>query len=321
MAVFTDVERAQADAFVARYDVGRLTAFRGIAEGVENTNFFVQTERGRFVLTLFEKRVRAQDLPFYLGLTDHLSARGFPAPRPIAARDGAVVSMLNGRPAALISWLEGAWLRAPSEADCWAAGAMLARLHAASDDYAPTLDNRFGVPAWRALAQACRPLARGRYASMLARLDAQIEDLAATWPTELPRGVIHGDYFPDNILFQDGAVSGVIDYYFACTEMRAYDLAIAINAWCFDGSGAFDAQAAAGFCTGYAEERPLSDAERAALPILCRGAAVRFTLTRLHDVLHHDATWLVTPKDPAPFFRRLDLHDMAEDASIYGLPV
>ncbi len=326
MAVFTPVTIEDAAAFLSRYALGDVEALEPIAEGVENTNYRLTAGGHTYVLTLYEKRVRAQDLPFYLDLTAHLADRGYPAPRPMAACDGAVISALNGRPAAIIAWKPGRWKRDPDRADFATAGAALAQLHAAAADYPATLENRFSVAGWRELLARCaaapadRLAAAGR-AALVEALAAELDTLAEAWPEPeaAPRGTIHGDYFPDNILFTDDKITGVIDFYFACTDFLAYDLAIALNAWCFDAHGVFRSDAAQAFSRGYESVRPLNAAERRAMPVLCRGAAVRFTLSRLHDVLHHDESWLVTPKDPAPFFARLVVHRDADAARLYGL--
>ncbi len=325
MAVFTPVRFEEAAAFLTAYAVGDLTRLDAISEGVENTNYRVEAGGRTYVLTLYEKRVRPEDLPFFLALTTHLADAGYPAPRPIPQQDGATLGTLNGRPAALIAWKPGRWKREPERQHFETAGARLAQLHVLAaqrpdDPSAPP--NRFALAAWRDLLTRCQAAAEAaEWSSMLATLAAEITLFDAAWPTDLPTGVIHGDYFPDNILFTDDAITGVIDYYFAGRDAFAYDLAIAINAWCFDAAGRLRPADAAAFCRGYDRVRPLSTAERAALPLLCRGAAVRFTLSRLHDVLHHNPAWLVTPKDPAPFFARLACHRAAADAGVYGLAV
>ncbi len=326
MAVFTPVSREDAAAFLADYALGALDALEPIAEGVENTNYRLQAGGQAYVLTLYEKRVRAEDLPFYLNFTAHLADRDYPAPRPMAMRDGAVIGALSGRPAAVIEWKPGRWKRDPSPANVETAGAALAQLHAAAADYPATLTNRFSVDGWRDLLARCAAapadrLAQSGHAGLLDALTAELDVLASAWPEAgaLPRATIHGDYFPDNILFTDDLITGVIDFYFGCTDFLAYDLAIALNAWCFDAEGAFRPDTALAFMRGYRRVRELNTDERRAMPLLCRGAAVRFTLSRLHDVLYHDDSWLVTPKDPAPFFARLAVHQGTDALQLYGL--
>ncbi|WP_029415968.1 homoserine kinase [Brevundimonas bacteroides] len=304
MAVFTPVSDDQARAFLRDYDLGDLVALHPIAEGVENTNYRLETLGTRHVLTLFEARTDAASLPFCLSLTDHLAARGYPAPRPVRRHDGGWVGTLNGRPAAVIEWLEGAWLRDPSPADLEAAGAMLARLHLTAADFPLRRDNPVGPEAWCRLAVRSATAATGADRAILDEAEALLTDLADPFAEDLPAGPIHADYFPDNVLVEDGRVSGVIDFYFGCTGPLAYDLAIALSAWGFDGSGALIPGAVEAFRRGYEAVRPLTPAEAAALPRLGQAAALRFTLTRLHDRVFHDPTKLVTPKDPDAFLRR-----------------
>ena len=304
MAVFTPVTDEQARAFLADYPLGAFASLHPIAEGVENTNYRLETEGARHVLTLFEARTDAASLPFCLGLTDHLARRGFPAPRPVPNTDGDWVGTLNGRPAAVIEWLPGAWLRDPFGAEVEAAGAMLARLHLEARDFPVKRVNPVGPSVWRALADRSETAARGEDREILDGVEATLARLGDPWAEDLPRGPIHADYFPDNILFDGGEVSGVIDFYFGCTDLLAYDLAIALSAWGFDGSGVAIPGAVDAFRRGYEAVRPLTRTEAAALPRLGEAAAIRFTLTRLHDRIFHDPTKLVTPKDPGAFFRR-----------------
>lgn len=306
MAVFTPVTLDQAQTWLAGYELGRAVELAPIAEGVENTNYRLETDRGRFVLTLFEGRTDEASLPFCLGLTAHLAQRGFPAPRPVSDRSGGWLGRLNGRAAAVIEWKTGAWLRQPSPADQAAAGAVLARLHQAAEGYAGRRTNPVGPPAWRRLADRCAGAAKGEDRLLLDRVEGALARLGDPFADDLPTGAIHADYFPDNVLFEDGAVSGVIDFYFGCTGALAYDLAIALSAWGFDADGRATPDALAAFQRGYEAVRPLSEAERQALPRLGEAAALRFTLTRLHDRIFHDPSNLVTPKDPAVFLNRLD---------------
>lgn len=303
MAVFTSVEPADAEPFIRRFGAGELRDLMPIAEGIQNTNYRVETDRGRFVLTLFEARTEVASLPFCLDLTDHLATKGLPTARPLRDTDGQCIGQLNDRPAALLQWLDGAWKRDPSLANHICAGATLARLHLAANDFNAERPNPVGPAARRTLYDACALRATGDDRTILDRCAPWVE---ADPGRDLPRGAIHADYFPDNVLFQGDAVSGVIDFYYACTDALAYDLAIALSAWGFDAEGVAIPAALEAFQAGYESLRPLSPAECAALPALGAAAATRFTLTRLHDRLYHDPSALVTPKDPAPFVRRLD---------------
>ena len=323
MAVYTHVGEAALGAFLAAYDVGAAARFEGIEEGVENSNYFVETERGRYILTLYEKRVREEDVPFFLSLMQHLSERGFPCPRPIVARSGAMQGVLEGRPAALLQFLDGVAVRHRQPEHCAAVGRVLARLHRESADFVGERTNRLGISSWRGLLHLCEekreawpPEAQTRAAELHRTLDA----LESAWPENLPRGITHADLFPDNVLFRDGEVDGVIDFYFACRETFAYDIAVCVNAWCFRAEREFAPEMFRALLEGYERERRLEAAERAALPILCRGAAMRFLLTRLHDWVNHVEGSLVSPKDPREYLAKLVcLGDMG-DIRDYGVP-
>jgi homoserine kinase type II len=319
MAVYTDVSFEDLEDLLDGYDIGRPVSFKGIAEGVENSNFFLQTDRGSYILTLYEKRVRAQDLPFFLGLMDHLAARGIPCPVPVHRKDGSRDTMLNGRPAAILTFLEGLSLRRPDAAHCSAAGEALARLHLAGSDFGLVRENALGLAGWRPLAEQTLGAADGVQQGLAALIETSLARLQGGWPGSLPGGVIHADLFPDNVLFMESKVSGLIDFYFACNDAYAYDLAVMLNAWCFEGDGAFNITKSRALIAGYRQRRGLSDAEAAALPLLCAGAALRFTLTRLYDWLNRDETALVRPKDPREFARRLRFHLAARTPGEYGL--
>lgn len=318
MAVFTPVTPDQARAFVLDYGLGRLNGITPIAEGVENTNYRIDTAEGRHVLTLFEQRTDEAGLPFCLGLTDHLADAGFPAPRPVRGGAGDWIGRLNGRPAAVIRWLDGAGLTAPTPAQAAAGGRLLAELHLKARGFGARRDNPVGPRQWRLLAEKCDHRAVGDSRRMLDGLVTELDRLEPLLPPGLPSGPVHADFFPDNVLFQGDRPSGVIDFYFAHVGAWAWDLAIALNAWGFDADGARRPAVLTGFLRGYEQVRRLERAEIEALPVLGAASAVRFTLTRLHDRLFHDPEWLVTPKDPAPFFDRIAFHQSASPAD-YGL--
>ncbi|MDQ0470385.1 homoserine kinase [Labrys wisconsinensis] len=319
MAVYTEVSDEELTRFVAGYDIGAVLACKGIAEGVENTNYLLRTEKGSFILTLYEKRVRREDLPFFLDLMEHLAGRGVSCPLPVRRRDGAALGELAGRPAAIITFLEGVWIRRPHVEHCAAVGRALAAMHLAALDYAGRRPNALSVPGWGPLfAQA-----EGRADTVQPGLDAAVrEELAfhaAHWPGELPVGTIHADLFPDNVFFLRGRFSGLIDFYFACTDILAYDVAICLNAWCFEPDQAYNATKGRALLAGYRSVRPLSEAEIAALPVLARGAALRFLLTRLVDWLNVPPGALVKPKDPVEYLKKLRFHQRVAGAAEYGL--
>ncbi len=319
MAVYTDVSDEALTAFLDDYDIGGLVAFRGIAEGVENSNFSVRTTQGDFILTLYERRVDPADLPWFLGLMQHLAARGIRCPLPVAGLDGSALRMLCGRHAAVTTFLPGVWPRRVQQAHCAPLGAALARLHQAGRDYAPTRRNALGPAAWQPLLDRCRVGADDVSAGMGAELEAATRGILAAWPNSLPVGHIHADLFPDNVFFLGGELSGLIDFYFACTDILAYDIAICLNAWCFEADFSFNVTRARALLRGYAAVRPLSEAERAALPVLAQGAALRFLLTRLFDWLNTPPGALVVRKSPIEYLRRLRFHLAAKDAHDYGL--
>ncbi|OIR07980.1 homoserine kinase [mine drainage metagenome] len=319
MAVYTEVSDEELEAFVAQYDIGAVEGCKGIAEGVENSNFLLQTERGSYILTLYEKRVNPDDLPFFIGLMEHLARQGLACPTPLPGRDGRTLRELCGRPAAIISFLQGLWPRKIQAAHCAPLGRAMAEMHVAGQSYPGRRANSLGLAGWRPLFELERHRADQVKPGLEAMLAAELETLEAQWPRDLPSGIIHADLFPDNVFFKGAAVSGLIDFYFACTDFLAYDIAICLNAWCFEPDGAFNATKARALLTGYQQVRPLSAAEFAALPILCRGAAMRFLLTRLYDWVNTPAGAFVKRKDPLEYERKLRFHAQVTGPGAYGL--
>ncbi len=319
MAVYTVVDADALDTFLSTYDLGAVIAFEGIAQGIENSNYKLDTERGRYILTLFEKRVKRQDLPFFVALMGWLADRGVPCPRPVCRRDGTALGRLAGRQALIVTFLEGQWLRQPTPRDCLVVGSAMARLHRSAAGFPYERPNDLALSGWRRLLAACRRRPEVVNAELGSELDDELHALAMAWPKTLPLGTIHGDLFPDNVFFLGGQVTGIIDFYFACTEILVYDVAIALNAWCFAADGAFRIEQAHAFLSGYQAVRPLSPAEINALPVLCRGAALRFLLTRLLDWADTPSTALVTRKDPGEYLSRLRVHRQMRDGRDYGV--
>jgi homoserine kinase type II len=319
MAVYTDVAAEELGAFLSGYDIGELLSYKGIAEGVENSNFLVHTSRGSFILTLYEKRVAAADLPFFLALMEHLAARGITCPQPVKNRAGAVLGELAGRPAAIITFLEGMWIHRPSARHCAALGGALAKLHRAGADFPGTRANALSVAGWRplyrAVAARCDTIRPGLDAALAGELDR----IEAAWPRGLPQGVIHADLFPDNVFFLGDGLSGLIDFYFACTDALAYDLAICLNAWCFEPDHSYNVTKSKSLLIAYGAVRPLTAQERQALPLLARGAALRFLLTRLVDWFDDRPAALVRRKDPMEYFRKLRFHQAVKSVRDYGI--
>jgi homoserine kinase type II len=315
LAVYTQVSAEALSGFLARYDVGELVSAKGIAEGVENSNYLVDTTRARFILTLYEKRVAADDLPFFMALLEHLAAKGLAVPPAIKDREGGDIQQLEGRPACLIRFLNGVSVSHPTTAQAHAAARALGEMHAAVADFAPTRVNSMGLPTWAPLLARC-----GRDLDTIApglfdRVSRALESVSEAWPAALPVTAIHADLFPDNVLMLGDTVTGLIDFYFACTDVRAYDLAVMHGAWAFDANGEhYDPAIGAALMAGYAETFGLSAAERAALPVLARGASIRFLLSRAWDWLNTPADAMVTRKDPLAYARRLDWYDANPDA-------
>ncbi|KRB52057.1 homoserine kinase [Phenylobacterium sp. Root700] len=318
MAVYTDITDEELTALLSDFDLGAPLALKGIAEGVENSNFMLETEVGRFFLTVYEKRVREEDLPFFLGLMHWLAEHDYPSATPIADRAGEILKRVRGKPAAIISFMQGLSVRRPTAAHCREAGDGLARLHLAAQGFPLSRGNDLGQDAWAPLFATLRDDAENLKPGLAAVIEADLARIAAAWPTDLPTGVIHADYFPDNVFFQGPTFAGAIDFYFACVDSLAYDIAVALNAWCFEADGSFNITSARALLAGYEAHRPLTPAERAALPVLAHGAAMRFFLTRLHDWGATPAGALVRPKDPLEYERKLAVHRSAPDLVLLG---
>lgn len=318
MAVYTEVSDDDLARFIAGYGVGELLSYKGIAEGVENTNYVVHTTGGPFILTLYEKRVAHEDLPFFLGLMEHLAAKGVSCPLPVRDSEGRILGELSGRRAALITFLEGFWVRRPAADHCLEVGRALAKLHVAGRSFAMTRQNALGPAGWRPLYERFRDDADRIAPALSSVIEGELAALLPVWPAKLPTGVIHADLFPDNVFFLGRRLSGLIDFYFACNDALAYDVAICLNAWCFEPDYAFNVTKGRALLKGYEEVRPLEDCERDAMPTLCRGAALRFLLTRAYDWINTPPSALVKPHDPIAYLRRLRFHQSAHAIHDYG---
>ncbi|WP_395515445.1 homoserine kinase [Pseudorhizobium flavum] len=320
MAVYTDITEDDLRDFLTQYDVGELTSYKGIAEGVENSNFLLHTTREPLILTLYEKRVERADLPFFLGLMQHLADRGLSCPLPLPRRDGALLGELSGRPAALISFLEGMWLRKPEAKHCREVGRALAQMHLAGEGFQLTRPNALSLEGWKTLWEKSADRADEVEAGLEEEIGSELAYLDSCWPRDLPFGVIHADLFQDNVFFLGDQLSGLIDFYFACNDMLAYDVAICLNAWCFEKDGSYNLTKGMALLEGYDAVRRLSRQERDALPVLCRGSALRFFLTRLYDWLTTPEGALVVKKDPLEYLRKLRFHRSIASSVEYGLP-
>jgi homoserine kinase type II len=319
MAVYTSVSEDELEAFLTAYDIGEASSFSGITEGVENTNFRLGTTKGEYILTLYEKRVNPGDLPFFIGLMEHLSQKGIACPVPVPDKSGKVLKTLNGRSAAIVSFLKGTSSNRPNAERCGSAGAALAKMHKATSKFKGERDNALSSKSWASLLATTAESGGDIDAGLIKKAEERLAEILKAWPQDLPTGVIHADLFPDNVLFTGDDVTGLIDFYFACRDMLAYDLAIMLNAWCYEPDFSFNVTKAKRLVAGYQSERPLSDEEKNALPVLCRGAAMRFFLTRLYDWVNTPENAQVRPHDPADYLKRLNFHFNVSSPSSYGV--
>ncbi len=311
MAVYTHLGAGELAELISHYDVGQLVSAKGIAEGISNSNWLIETDRGRYILTMYERRIDIAELPFFLSLLDHLAAKGCPVPATIHDREGNAYRMIDGKAVALIEFLPGVSVDAPTASQAYAVGQALAAIHRASEDFTMTRENDLRPSNWKDLLEQCT-------ADDMSAIDPDLPDIIAahlpslmsSWPTELPRGTIHADLFPDNVLLLDDKVSGLIDFYFSCSDFLAYDLAVTHVAWSFVGSDTgFSAEISEAILGGYQSVRQLSADEIAAMPLLAKGAAMRFIATRTFDWIDTPADALVTRKDPMDFVKRLQFYD------------
>ena len=319
MAVYTTVDDTALNSFLAAYDIGEILSFAGIAEGVENSNYLLRTTKANFILTLYEKRVDVDDLPFFIELMTHLSAAGMNCPLPVAAREGQILHKLAGRPCAVFSFLDGTFSRIPNRAKCHALGASLAELHVKAKGLSRHRANALGPTSWIPLLHSIGSDANILAEGMQQTITKRLEQILSDWPSDLPDGIIHADLFPNNVLFVGDRLTGLIDFYFACEDILAYDIGICLNSWCFETDGSFNLTKSRALIQGYESVRRLSVAEKQAIPVLAAGSAMRFFLTRLYDWLHTPKDALVSPKDPMEYWTILRFHHSVSGVSAYGL--
>ena len=319
MAVYTHLSPADITSLLSQYAIGEFVSYQGIESGVENSNYRIHTSQNQFILTIYEKRVREMDLPFYLGFMHHLQQQGIPCPIPVKTRTGKLLTTCQEKPSAIVSFLQGKSLATIQNAHLQELGTHMARMHLASLTFPMQLENRFSVASWRELFTQITGNAHALKPGLSEEIAYHLDFIDTHWPSGLPTGIIHGDLFPDNVFFTSGKLSGLIDFYFSCSDFLMYDLAICLNAWCFEPGGDFNITKARCLLTYYHQVRPLSEAELSALPILASGAALRFLLTRLYDWLNPSATALVTPKDPLEYLKKLRFHHNIQSHLEYGL--
>ncbi len=319
MAVYTQIPDSELKDYLDRYNIGGLHSLKGIAEGVENSNYLLSTDKGMYILTLYEKRVNADDLPFFLGLMEHLAKNSIDCPQPIKLKSGETLSTLAARPSAIISYLDGNSVRRPSPDHCRQVGTALAKMHLAGEGFELSRKNSLTVEDWRPLFELSQSKADTVATGLADMINTELAHLEQHWPRNLPTGVIHGDLFPDNVFFLKDQLSGLIDFYFACNDLLAYDIAVCINAWCFEPDNSFNVTKARAMIKGYQQVRELTEAELQTLPLLCRGSALRFLLTRLYDWLNVPPGALVVPKDPSEYISKLRFHKSVSAATEYGV--
>ena len=318
MAVYTTVDDLALSTFLSAYDLGDVRSFAGIAEGVENSNYLLRTSKAHYILTLYEKRVDVNDLPFFLEVMTHLVSKGMSCPLPVAARDGSILRELMGRPCAIFSFLDGTSSRYPNREKCKALGQTLAELHLNATGINRNRQNTLGPASWQPLLDSVGQCANELGPKMQNMAQDQLYSILDAWPQTLPRGIIHADLFPNNVLFIGDNLTGVIDFYFACEDTLAYDVGICLNSWCFEADGSFNLTKSRSLIRGYQTVRPLSEAEIAAIPVLAAGSAMRFFLTRLYDWLHTPKGALVSPKDPMEYWAILRFHQSVSGVGAYG---
>lgn len=319
MAVYTTIDDDEIASLIEKYDIGQLLSLAGIAEGVENSNFILRTDKDTFILTLYEKRTNEADLPFFMDLKRHLSQEGLNCPLPIADKSGTVLQKIAGRPGAIFSFLDGVSYRKPTSEHCRNLGKILAQMHVKTASFTPQRPNALGPHSWQDLLASITQDPADLPAGLRTKTKALLDDVIARWPDDLPQGIIHADLFPNNVMFVGDELTGVIDFYFACSDLLAYDLAICLNSWCFEQDGSFNVTKSAAMIEGYQSVRPLQDNEIAALPILCTGSAIRFFLTRLYDWINTPKDALVAPHDPMEYWSKIRFHSRVSGPSSYGL--
>jgi len=320
MAVYTKLSKDNLEDFFSKYALGKLLNYAEIKDGIENTNYFIQTEKGKFILTLYEKRVEEKDLPFFISLMRNLYDKNFPSPEPIINKNGNYISEVLGKKAAVVSFLEGASKKKLSAKNCYDIGINTAKLHSITKSLAGKRENKLSVSSWREIYNKVKNDCFKIHPNLISIIEKNLDEIEKNWPKDIPSGIIHADLFPDNIFFKDEKLSGIIDYYFSCFDFYAFEIAICLNALCFEGENenlSFNVTKAKKFIQGYSEIRKLSDKEKQYLKILCQGAALRFLLTRVFDYLNLTQGAIVKIKDPIEYLKRLEFHNNVKDYQDY----
>ena len=320
MAVYTKLSEEELKEFFSKYNLGKLLNYKEIKEGIENTNYFIQTETGKFILTLYEKRVEEKDLPFFIGLMRNLFDKNFPSPEPIVNKNGNYISEVLGKKAAVVSFLDGKAKKILSPNDCYEVGINTAKLHMITKDLTSKRENRLSVNSWRNIYSKVKKDCSKIHSNLPKIIEKNLEMIEKNWPKNIPSGIIHADLFSDNIFFKNNKLSGIIDYYFSCYDFYAFEIAICLNALCFEGKNenlSFNVTKSKKFIDGYSSVRQLTEEEKISLKVLCQGAAIRFLLTRVFDYLNLTEGAIVKIKDPIEYLKRLEFHDNVENYQDY----
>ena len=320
MAVYTKLSENNLKDFFSKYNLGKLLKFQGIQEGIENSNYFVKTDSGKFILTVYEKRVEEKDLPFFMGLMKNIFNKNFPSPEPIINKNGNYITEIFGKKAAVVSFLEGTSKKNLTPGNCHEVGIYTAKLHTITKNLNIKRTNRLSVNSWRLIYRKIQRDCSKIYPDLTKIIERNLEVIEDKWPKNIPRGIIHADLFPDNIFFKGSKLTGIIDFYFSCYDFYALEIAICLNALCFEGKNenlSFNVTKAKKFIDGYSSIRKLTEEEKESLKILCHGAAMRFLLTRVFDYLNLTEDALVKIKDPVEYLKRLEFHNSVKNYQDY----
>ena len=320
MAVYTKLSKDQLEIFFSKYNLGKLINYKGIEEGIENTNYFIKTEKGEYILTLYEKRVEEKDLPFFIGLMKNLFDQKFPTPEPVINKNGNYISEINGKKAAVVSFLKGSAKKVLSPNDCFEVGLYTGKLHIITKNLSGKRENKLSINSWENIYSKVKNDCTKIHPNLAKIIEKNLELIKNKWPKDLPSGIIHADLFPDNIFFHNGKLTGIIDYYFSCNDFYAFEIAICLNALCFEGKNenlSFNVTKAKKFIDGYSSIRKLNDIEKNYLKVLCQGAALRFLLTRVFDYLNLTEGAIVKIKDPLEYLKRLEFHESVKNYQDY----
>jgi len=320
MAVYTKLSGTDLKKFFSKYNLGKLLNFKGIKDGIENTNYFIETEKGKFILTVYEKRVDEKDLPFFISLMKNLFDKNFLSPEPIINKNGNYITEIVQKKAAVVSFLNGEAKKILNPSDCYEVGTNTAKLHLITKNLSGRRKNKLSIDSWREIYNKVKKDCSKIHHSLPIIIEKNLDKIEKNWPKDIPSGVIHADLFPDNIFFKNNKLSGIIDYYFSCNDFYAFEIAICLNALCFEGKNenlSFNVTKAKKFIDGYSSLRKLSEEEKKSLKVLCQGAAIRFLLTRVFDYLNLTEGAIVKIKDPLEYLKRLEFHDSVENYQDY----